>query len=183
MGDAPLAQRAMVTTAQSYENRKKYADAYDNWSLVNSIWPTGQTGKDSHLAMARCMHLDYRGPRYDDSSLISAKSYYESFELRYPQVAQQQGIAQKLTEVQEQLAQKQLDIGKYYERTKSFVPAEIYYQTVIAEFGGTNAAKEAAQLMPLLQEKIANQKIKEEKKKDENEDKKKKSFLGKLWPF
>lgn len=181
MGDAPLAQRAMVTTAQSYENRKKYVDAYDNWSMVNSIWSTGQTGKNSHLAMARCMYLDYRGPKYDDSSLISAKSYYESFKLRYPQDAQRQGIGKKLIDVQEQLAQKQLDIGKYYDRTKSFTPAEIYYQMVIEKFPGTSADKEVQKLLPLLREKIANQKIKDEK--DKNEDKKKKSFLGKLRPF
>jgi hypothetical protein len=142
-GIADIAKRALIAVAQSYEKRHKYNEAYLKWSEISTRWPTGQTGKDALLAMARTKYSAYRGPEYDGSSLISAKSYYENFRLRYPQEARQIQADDILSRIGEQQAEKQLGIAKYYERTGSIEPANMYYQMVVDNWPQSKAAQTA----------------------------------------
>jgi outer membrane protein assembly factor BamD (BamD/ComL family) len=140
-GNAPIGERAALAVARSYEKRKKFNEAYHKWSEVSYKWPTGETGKEALLGMARCKHAAYRGPGYDSSSLVSAKSYYEEFKQRYPADAEKIDVDGKLKQVVEQLAYKQFGIGQYYQRTGSLQPANVYYQMVLDNWPGSTAAK------------------------------------------
>jgi len=140
-GDAPIGERAALAVANSYEKRKKFNEAYLKWSEISSRWPTGETGKNSLLGMARCKHAAYRGPRYDASSLVSAKSYYENFRERHPEEAKRLDVDAKLVQINEQLAYKQFEIGRYYKRTGSEQAANFYYQMVKDNWPESTAAK------------------------------------------
>ena len=146
-GQAPISVKATVAVADSFERRGKFNEAYHKWSIVSSRWPTGQTGKDALLAMGRCKHAAYKGPKYDVSNLISAKSYYENFSLRYPQDAEKFEIGKRLELINEQMALKQFRIGEYYQKTDNRQPANFYYQMVIDNWPGTIAAKMARTAM------------------------------------
>ena len=146
-GDSPIGIRAAVAVAQSLEERAKFEQAYLKWSEISSRWPTGQTGKDAALAMARCKHASYRGPKYDASYLISAKGYYESFKLRYPAEADELGIDGILEQISEQLAYKQFNVGRYYQQIGNIQSANVYYQMVIDNWPGSTAAEMAKQAM------------------------------------
>jgi outer membrane protein assembly factor BamD (BamD/ComL family) len=140
-GDAPIAERALLAVARSYEKRTKFNEASGKWSEVSYRWPTGEAGKEALLGMARCKHAAYKGPGYDSSSLVSAKSYYEDFKQRYPADAEKIDIDGKLKQIVEQLAYKQFSIGRYYQRTGSVQPANSYYQMVLDNWPGSTAAK------------------------------------------
>jgi outer membrane protein assembly factor BamD (BamD/ComL family) len=142
-GGADIAKRASLAVAQSYEKRRKYNEAYLKWSEISTRWPTGETGKDALLAMARTKYAAYRGPLYDGSGLISAKSYYENFKLRYPEEAQKLQVDDILSRIGEQLAEKNLRIAKYYSRTGSTGPANMYYQMVVDNWPQSKAAQTA----------------------------------------
>jgi len=144
-GDAPIGVRASRAIAESLEKRGKFDEAYQQWSLISTRWSTGQTGKDALLAMGRCKHAAYKGRRYDASSLVSAKSYYEKFKLRYPKDAEELGIDKKLKMIDEQSAYKQFDIGRYYQQSGSMQSANLYYQMVVDNWPGSAAAKIAMQ--------------------------------------
>ncbi|MHC4638348.1 MAG: hypothetical protein ACYTBV_12760, partial [Planctomycetota bacterium] len=75
---------AAVAVARSYEKRKKFEDSYFKWSEISAKWPGGEIGKESLLGMARSKLASYKGPNYNSSSLVSAKTYYENFKERYP---------------------------------------------------------------------------------------------------
>jgi len=142
-GDAPIGVKAAIAVAQSLEKRGKFAEAYHKWSEVSSRWPTGQIGKDALLSMARCKHAAYKGPKYDASDLISAKSYYENFRLRYPAEADKFGIDGRLEQIDGQLAYKQFSIGRYYQQTGSEQSANLYYQMVVDDWPGSTASEMA----------------------------------------
>lgn len=146
-GDAPIAMKAAVTLAKSYEKREKFNEGYQQWSMISSRWPTGQLGKDALLGMARCKHAAYRGPKYDISNLVSAKSYYENFRLRYREEAKKIDVDKKLAQINEQLAYKQFSVGRYYQRTGSKQSANLYYQMVVDNWPNTKVAKTAKQMM------------------------------------
>jgi outer membrane protein assembly factor BamD (BamD/ComL family) len=146
-GDAPIAKRASMAVAQGLEKRGKFAEAYYRWSEVSSRWPTGQIGKDALLGMARCKHAAYKGPKYDVSDLISAKSYYENFKLRYPAEADEFDIDGRMGQIDGQLAYKQFSIGRYYQQTGNKQSSNLYYQMVIDNWPGSIASEMAKQAM------------------------------------
>jgi outer membrane protein assembly factor BamD (BamD/ComL family) len=140
-GDAPIAKRAMNSIARSYEKRGKFIEAYESWSEISSRWPGGDTGREALLGMARSMHAAYKGPKYDASSLISARSYYQDFQMRYPEYAKEIGVKKILADIEEQMAYKQYTIGEYYKRTGSKLAANLYYQHVTEDWPGSTAAQ------------------------------------------
>jgi outer membrane protein assembly factor BamD (BamD/ComL family) len=146
-GDAPIAKRAAVAVVQSYERREKFTEAYHKWSEISSRWPTGQSGKNALLGMARCRHAAYKGPKYDASGLISAKSYYENFKLRYPEDAEEIDVDKILKQIDGQLAYKKFNTGQYYQETGSKQSANLYYQMVVDDWPGSTAAEMAKQAM------------------------------------
>jgi outer membrane protein assembly factor BamD (BamD/ComL family) len=142
-GNAPIAQQSLIAVARHYEKRRKFREAYDTWADIGSRWPTGELGKESLLNMARDMHSSYRGPRYDASGQPTAKGYYETFKMRYPEDARAIGVDAIITQITEQMAYKQLSIAKYYERTKSKTAATLYYDLVAADYKGTSSGQAA----------------------------------------
>jgi hypothetical protein len=145
MGSADIAKRASLAVAESYEKRGKYEQAYLKWSEISNRWPAGQTGKDALLGMARTKYAAYRGPEFDGTSLISAKSYYENFRLRYPEEAQKLRVDGILSRIDEQLAERNLTVAKYYQKTGAAEPANMYYQMVIENWPESSAAHTAKQ--------------------------------------
>jgi outer membrane protein assembly factor BamD (BamD/ComL family) len=170
-GNAPIGVKAAVAVAQSYERRGKFTEAYLKWSEISSRWPTGDVGKESLLSMARCKHAAYKGPKFDVSNLISAKSYYENFKLRYPEDAEKIGVDKILKDIEEQLAYKEFNTAEYYRQTGNRQSANLYYQRVLDNWPGSTAAKIAKDAM----------KEKKEEKPDTKKGKKwKENITGKL---
>ncbi len=143
-GDAPIAKRSLIALAESYHRREKYQEAYETWADISSRWPTGQEGRQSLLEMAQSLHSAYRSPRYNSTSLDSARSYYGNFQSRYPELAQEYQIVERIKTIDEQLAYKQFNIAEYYDRTDNMQAANLYYQFVVDSWPETTAGKLAA---------------------------------------
>lgn len=141
--DTVIGSKAALAVAKSYERRKRFNEAYLKWSEISSQWETGQIGKDALLAKARCKYAAYRGSDYDASNLISARSYYENFKLRYLEDAEEIGVDKKLKQIDEQLADKQFSIGQYYQKTGNRQSANLYYEMVVRNWPNSMAAKMA----------------------------------------
>jgi len=147
-GDWPIAIKALVSVAQAYEKKEMFEEAYQQWSVVWGRWPNGDAAKDSLIGMARCQHAIYRGPAYDSSCLLSAKGYYERFKLMFPEDAKSLDIDQRLRLINEQIAYKKFNIGKYYQRTQDKKsigeqpdPASLYFDMVMNNWPDSTAAK------------------------------------------
>ncbi|MBA7629575.1 hypothetical protein ES703_37075 [subsurface metagenome] len=151
--DTPMGIRAAVTVAENYEQRRKFNEAFLKWWEISSQWETGQLGADALLGMARCKHAVYNNhpehkrSQYDASSLSTAKSYYEKFQLLYPKDAEEIGVDQILNQINEQLAYKQFAISQYYQRTANRQAANLYYNMVINNRPDSNVAKIAEEML------------------------------------
>jgi tetratricopeptide (TPR) repeat protein len=146
-GEAPIGLQAALAVAKSYEKRRKFNEAYLKWWEISSQWQVGQVAKDALLAMARCKHAAYKGPKYDDSNLKSAKSYYGKFKLLYPRDAEDVGVDDILDQIDEQLALKQLTIGRYYDKTGHAQAANLHYDMVMQNWPDSKAAEMAKQMI------------------------------------
>jgi outer membrane protein assembly factor BamD (BamD/ComL family) len=155
-GDAPIAKNALTTIAVSSEKRAAYNEAYQAWAVVADKWPTGQVGADALLGMARSLELDYKGPKFDSKVIESSKSYYSEYEKRYPDKASELQVSEKITQLDEKLAEKELTVADYYARTDSYQAANIYYQTILDKWVNSSAAGQ-------VEEKMNEVKLKMEK--------------------
>ena len=148
-GNEPIGLRALTTLAENQERKEQFVEAYYTWQEIADRWPTGQTRQTAVLRMAQTLHASYDGAPYDASVLESARSYFEDYQMQYPQEASRLEVAQTLALITEQLAYKEYEMGFYYERTGSMVAAEQYYNKVIKEWPNSKAAQMAkARLLP-----------------------------------
>ena len=150
--DSQLGIDAALAVARSYQERELYNEAYLKWWEISLEWQTGPVGKEALLGMAHCKQASYnkeperKRPLYDASRLSTAKSCYERFRLLYPEEAKEIGVDQTLREIDEQLACKQLTIGEYYQRVGNKQAANLYYDMVVSDWPGTEAAETAKEL-------------------------------------
>lgn len=156
-GDAPIAKKAIETLAQSREKRGAYEEAYQAWSDAADRWPTGQMGKQSLMGMARSLELAYKGPKFDGKVLESSKSYYTEYLERYPDAEKQPGLENKLAQLDEKLAEKELLIADYYARTGSTAAADLYYQRITDDWPASTAAQTASQKLPEIKKELQRQ--------------------------
>ncbi len=161
-GEAPISIKASLAVAEHYEKRSKFNSAYLKWSEISSRWPTGELGRRALLAMARCKHAVYKGPKFDGSGLVSSRTYYENYALRYPEQAGEIGVDETLKQINEQLAHKQYKIGRYYQRTGSAESANLYYQMVLNNWPESSSAKPASEAMKEIEKQILADKEKKD---------------------
>jgi tetratricopeptide (TPR) repeat protein len=146
-GDSPIAVKALVSVAETYEKKHMFEEAYQQWSVIWGRWQNREVAKDALLGMARCQHAAYEGPLFDSSSLISARGYYERFKLIYSEDAKRLSIDERLKLIDEQIAYKKFNIGKYYQRTQDkndgqqIRPSSLYYDMVVKNWPDSTAAK------------------------------------------
>lgn len=153
-----MGQKAEIAVAISYQERKKFDEAFYRWAQIKDQHKNDRLGKEALLAMAQCRLAMYKGPGYDDSDLIgrplnpssfydSAKGCYNEFKLKYPQDAEEFNIEKKINEVDEKLASKQFKIGQYYQGTGNKLSANLYFQMVVNRWPETVTAAIAEQML------------------------------------
>ena len=150
--------KAEIAVAKSYQERKKFDEAFYRWAEIKDQHKDNQIAKDALLAMAQCRLAMYKGPDYDTSDLIgrplnpesyhnSTKGCYDEFIMRYPDDAKKIGIGLKLNQIDEKLALKQFKIGQYYQETGNKLSANLYFQMVVNRWPKTVTAKMAEEML------------------------------------
>ncbi len=141
MGTAEIALRAEQAIAESYQQRRQYDKAYEKWSQIRTRWPRGEPPREALLGMARNKYAAYKGPEFDASSLISARSFYQSFQIRYSDHAEKLDIAAVIEEIEEEIAYRYYLIAQSYKRSRRPEAAEKYYQKVLEDWPDTRAVE------------------------------------------
>lgn len=145
--------RAALAVAEHYEARSQYLQAYLKWAEIASYWDTGPIGQRALLRMAANnlaaynVHPPEKRPRFDASRLVTARTYFQRYQARYPEDAERLGIAERILEIDEQMAYKQLAIGQYYQRVRQTRAAHFYFRLVVADWPETEAARIAEDIL------------------------------------
>ncbi|UCE49890.1 MAG: hypothetical protein JSW47_06995 [Phycisphaerales bacterium] len=151
--DTVMGIDAAIAVAKNYEERNKPSEAYLKWWEISLHWQRGPVGRDSLLGMARCKlaiynsHPEHKRVLYDASSLDTAKSCYERFGLLYPDDAAEIGTYKIVRGINEQLAQKQLAIGRYYQKVGNTQAANLYYDMILRDWKNSKAAESAREML------------------------------------
>ena len=145
-----LGEEALRTKADYRFNQGDMDLAQDEYANLARQFPTGRYTQFAMMRSAVAAEAAFPGIKFDDRPLLEADERYRQVQAAYPIYAERENVAQRLEGIRQQRAAKDLDIGKWYERTRQKSAAEYYYRLVLSDWRDTLAAAEARQRLRAL---------------------------------
>lgn len=122
----------LMMQADYYFDIGRYLEAQHTYQIIIDSYKENSYYERALLSVGEATHAQYRGPEYDPTCLSDAYIRYCQYQLRYPEKAQQVGIAGRLQMLREQQGENEYLVGDFYQRTKKFEAAD-YYWSIIAD--------------------------------------------------
>ncbi len=142
----PLADDAIMATANSYFLRGRYNDADYQYELLRNEYPRSEHQFEAHILGLQCKLRKYQGPDYDDTSLREAKKLVKQLKVQFSGELNAEERA-RLSDIQaqlnQQLAERDYKMAKFYDDTEHFGSAKFYYGQLIRDYPGTPLAIQA----------------------------------------
>lgn len=123
--------------------RKEYLTAAFEYRRVVEDYSASEWVNEASYGLAMCYYNLSLPPDYDQSPSKMTMSSIDSFRSRYPADERVDDLMVKREEMRQNIAQQRLQIARFYERRRNFDSARIYYQVVVEQFPGTEAAESA----------------------------------------
>jgi outer membrane protein assembly factor BamD len=125
---APLAQ---FNLGQCLEKQAKYPEAIAAYHTVVTKYPNDAIADDAQYQIGYVMLREAREGSYDAASQQKAREAFEDFISRYPESEKVPQARENLKSLQGGATKGSLDIAKFYEKSKKYKAAVIYYNEVL----------------------------------------------------
>lgn len=143
-----LAEQALLDLAEYYYRSHELRQASDTYDVFLKLFPKSDKRE---LAMQRRLYANiaqFKGPRYDASSLADAQAQIEQYASEYPAQAREKGLDDALTaRLDESLAAEMLETARWYLRTNDPVSARLTLNRLVRQHPRTQAAIDAQAIM------------------------------------
>ena len=149
----PLADDAVMATANSFFLRGRYNDADYHYELIRTEYPRSDHQFEAHILGLQCKLRKYQGPDYDGTPLLEAKQLVKQIKVQFSgKLNEEERGRLELDEaiLQKQLATRDWKLAKFYEENGYNASAKFYYAKVLRNFSGTPIANEAQQAYAAL---------------------------------
>lgn len=150
----PLADDAIMATANSYFLRGRFNDADQQYDLLRKDYPRSDHQYEAHLLGLRCKLAKYQGPDYDGTPLEEAKTLVKQLKQQFSGRLDEQQRAQLAKvdgEVRRELATRDFKLAQHYDNTKQYGSARFLYGQVVKEHPQTPIAQQANERLMALQ--------------------------------
>lgn len=150
----PLADDAIMATANSFFLRGRYNDADYHYELVRTEYPRSEHQFEAHILGLKCKLQKYQGPNYDGTPLLEAKLLVKQIKIQFSGKLNQEDrerLALDEASLQKQLAMRDWTLAKFYEDNGYNGSAKFYYAKVQRKFPGTPIANDAQQAYAALE--------------------------------
>jgi len=148
--EQPLAVAAIKTKADYRFKKGDHALAELEYARLLKEYPRSRYHQYALSRTAESALASFGGVDYDAAALIEAEERYDEYRTRYPGAAQREGVGLVLDGIAEQRAEKEFQIGRYYDRTDHLNSAIFYYRSVIANWPDSVAARKAQSRLELI---------------------------------
>ena len=148
---APLAQ---FNIGMALEKQKSYPEAIAAYQTTVDKYPNEDVAADAQYQIGYVqMHL-IEGGSNDESARVKARDAFEDFTVRYPQSEKIPQAQENILKMSDTNLKKTFDIAKFYEKTKNYKAAVIYYNQVIQNGKDSPLAKEATKRIEHLKQSV-----------------------------
>lgn len=149
----PLADDAVMATANAYFLRGRWDDADYHYGLLRSEFPKSEHQFQAHLLGLRCKLLRYQGPGYEGAQLDESEELATQLLTQFSHELGQERdrVVQVRAEVRSQRALREWNMAEFYAKNKYNGAAKHYYAKLIDKFPDTKLAQEAKSKVDSLQ--------------------------------
>lgn len=127
---APLAQ---FNVGQAYEKQTKYPEAIAAYQAVVTKYPSDPVADDAQYQIGYVLLREAKEGSYDAASQQRARESFEDFLARYPESEKAPQARENIKTLAGGVSKGALDIAKFYEKTKRYKAAVIYYNEVVKQ--------------------------------------------------
>lgn len=131
---APLSQ---FDSGQAFEKQGKYPEAIQAYQTVVNRYPSDAIADDALYQIGYVRMSEVREGSYDQTSVRKAREAFEDFISRYPDSEKVPQARENLKNLEGGSAKNTLAVAKFYDKTKQYKAAVIYYNDVIKTQPGT----------------------------------------------
>lgn len=150
---SPWARRAQIMGAFSLYLARDYPEAVQTAQRFLSIHPGNRDAPYAYYLIAISYYEQISDVTRDQSVTLQAKQALEELVRRYPESQYAADARLKLDLVNDHLAGKDMEIGRFYQRRRQWLAATIRFRNVVESYETTTHAPEA--LMRLTESYLA----------------------------
>lgn len=150
---APLAQ---FNLGQCFEKQGKYPEAIQAYQQVVSKYPGDAIADDAQYQLGYVLLRQSREGSYDRAASMKANEAFEDFVNRYPNSEKVPQARENMRLLQGGVVKGSLDVAKFYDKTKQYRAAVIYYNEVIQQQPGTPDADYAKARIETLRSQVGD---------------------------
>lgn len=150
---SPMAEHALMATANAFFVAGRFEDASFHYDQLRKEYPKSQHQLRAHLLSLESKRRIYQGSAYDIAPLRDARDVADQTLIRFGNQLgpERERIIQIKNELNEQMAQRDWEIGQYYDKKKYYGSARYYYQAVVKDYPSTKTAQVAWARMQQIQ--------------------------------
>jgi outer membrane protein assembly factor BamD len=140
---SPWARRAQLMSAFSYYVAQDYNKAIESAQRFLQIHPGNKDAPYAYYLIALSYYEQINDVDRDQQITLQALDALNDVNRRYPDSEYAADARVKIDLVNDHLAGKEMEIGRFYERSGSWLAAQIRFQNVVENYQTTSHAAEA----------------------------------------
>ncbi|MGI9455449.1 MAG: outer membrane protein assembly factor BamD [Aeoliella sp.] len=142
----PRADDAIMATAGIYFRTERFNDADEYYKLLRQQYPRSEFQFEAHLLGLQTKLRQYQGPEYDGASLEGAKKLATQLRTQFGNRLspdERERLSQTQAEVAREVAERDMQMARHYEKTEHYGSARFYYAEVAKKHPQSQLAAEA----------------------------------------
>lgn len=140
---SPWARRAQLMSAFAYYSGRDYTKSIQAAQRFLSIHPGNKDAPYAYYLIALCYYEQIQDVTRDQKITLQALSAMNDVVRRFPDTRYATDARLKVDLINDHLAGKEMDIGRYYERAGRWLAADIRFRNVVDKYSNTNHTAEA----------------------------------------
>ena len=137
------ARRAQMMSAFSYYMAQKYPEAVSSAQRFLTIHPGNKDAPYAHYLIAMSHYQQIEDVTRDQASTQLAANAFGELMRRYPESRYASDARLKLDLINDHLAGKEMEIGRFYQRSGKWLAATLRFREVVEKYQTTNHTPEA----------------------------------------
>ena len=141
----PLADDAVMATANANFLNGRYDDASYHFDLLTKEYPQSEHQVPAHLLSMESKMAMYQGPMYDATVLYDAGEVADRLLTQYrDELGENRPVVVKTKNwITEEKAMRDWQVGQYYDKKKCYGAASVYYEDILKDYPQTAVAQRA----------------------------------------
>ena len=137
------ARRAQVMSAFSYYTGKKYPDAISSARRFLTIHPGNAEAPYAHYLISMSYYQQIENVTRDQAITQQASQAFGELIRRYPESRYAADARLKLDLINDHLAGKEMEVGRFYQRSGNWLAASLRFREVVDKYQTTSHTPEA----------------------------------------